>query len=428
MGIRFSRVRSCKYGLVVLGTLLLCIGNAAAQAELSLALALALAEQRSLQLPAEDAAVQAAREFAVAAGQQRDPSLIVGVNNLPVTGPDAFSLTSDFMTMASVGVMQQFTPQHKRDARSARFERQADVARASRAMALAALRRDTALAWIERHYAERQAALWRDQLREAALQADAAMASYRGGSGAQADVFAARSAQSQTQLRLQQAELQRDTATTRLARWIGADAAARPLAPPPAFHLRRWHADNLDDGAMAHPQIAVLEQREAVARAELAVANSEKDSDWSVELMYSQRGSKYSNMVSVNLSIPLQLERAQRQDREVSARAALAEQLRAMREDTVVAVRAELRSWLQQWHNLQERLKLIDESLLPLAAERSTAALAAYRGGSAPLDAVLQARRAAIDVALEQLGLDQQRAELWARLEMLLPPTDGARP
>lgn len=400
----------------------------AAPAELSLAQALVLAEQRSLQLPAEDAAVQAARELAVAAGQHSDPSLKFGVNNLPVTGPDAFSLTSDFMTMASVGVMQQFTPQHKRDARSSRFERQADVARASRALALAALRRDTALAWIERHYAERQRALWLDQLREASLQADAALASYRGGSGTQADVFAARSLQAQMQLRLQQAELQRDTATTRLSRWIGDDAAARPLAPAPAWRLGRLHGGNLDDGALSHPQVAVLQQREAVARAELALAHSEKDSDWSVELMYSQRGSNYSNMVSLNLSIPLQLERAQRQDREVAARAALAAQLRAQREDETAAVRAELRGWLQQWHSLGERLKLVDTSLLPLAAERQAAALAAYRGGSAPLDAVLQARRAAVDVAIDQLGLEQQHAELWARLEMLLPPSDGGQP
>jgi outer membrane protein TolC len=407
---------------------LLPAAGLAAQAELTLAQALALAEQRSLQLPAEDAAAQAARELSVAAGQQRDPSLTVGVNNLPVNGPDAFSLTSDFMTMASVGVMQQFTPQHKRDARSARFARQADVARASRAMALAVLRRDTALAWIERHYAERQGALWRDQLREAGLQADAAEAAYRGGGGAQADVFVARSAQARIQLQLQQAELQRDTASTRLARWVGEDAAARPLAPAPAWQLDRLHDGNLDDGAMSHPQITVLQQREAVARAELAVAHSEKDSDWSVELMYSQRGPNYSNMVSLNLSIPLQLDRAQRQDRDVSARAALAEQLRAQREDAAQAVRAELRSWLQLWHNLGTRLDLVDTSLVPLAAERQAAALAAYRGGSAPLDAVLQARRAAIDVAIDQLRLEQQRAELWARLEMLLPPTDGGQP
>jgi hypothetical protein len=130
----------------------------------------------------------------------------------------------------------------------------------------------------------------------------------------------------------------------------------------------------------------------------------------------------------VNLSIPQQLERAQRQDREVSARAALAEQLRAMREDAAAAVRAELRSWLQQWHNLGERLKVVDASLLPLAAKRQAAALAAYRGGNAPLDAVLQARRAALDVAIDQLRREQQRAELWARLEMLLPPSDGGQP
>ena len=46
--------------------------------------------------------------------------------------------------------------------------------------------------------------------------------------------------------------------------------------------------------------------------------------------MFSQRGSAYSNMVSLNVSIPLQWDQKNRQDREVSARLALAEQLRGL--------------------------------------------------------------------------------------------------
>ena len=38
------------------------------------------------------------------------------------------------------------------------------------------------------------------------------------------------------------------------------------------------------------------------------------------ELMFSQRGSRYSNMISLTLSVPLQTARDARQEREVAAR------------------------------------------------------------------------------------------------------------
>jgi hypothetical protein len=83
--------------------------SAFAQAPLTLREAQHRAVERSRQLVAQDSAIAASREMAVAAGQLPDPVATLGVNNLPVNGPDAGSLTRDFMTMTSVGVMQEFT-------------------------------------------------------------------------------------------------------------------------------------------------------------------------------------------------------------------------------------------------------------------------------------------------------------------------------
>ena len=64
--------------------------------------------------------------MAIAAGQLPDMTLKLGINNLPANGPDALNLTSDFMTMQSVGVMRELTRDDKRQARSARWEREAE--------------------------------------------------------------------------------------------------------------------------------------------------------------------------------------------------------------------------------------------------------------------------------------------------------------
>jgi outer membrane protein TolC len=391
-----------------------------AQPTLSLDQALRLAQDRSRQLTAQDLAAAAAREMSAAAGQLPDPTLKAGINNLPIDGADRFSLTRDFMTMRSIGVMQELTRDEKRKARSARFEREAQLAEAGRAVALADLRRDTAMAWLDRHFQERMRELLRSQRTEAVLQIEAAEAAYRGGRGAQADVFAARSAVAQIDNRLREVNLQVATARMRLARWVGG-AADQDLAAAPALDDARLDAASLETRLEHHPLIAQLARQEAAARADVDVASSAKRADWSVELMFSQRGSAYSNMVSLNVSIPLQWDQKNRQDREVAARLALAGQLQAQREEATREHAAETRIWLLQWQANRDRLAQYDSSLIPLTTERTRAALAAYRGGGGPLVSVLEARRAEIDTRMERLRLEMETVGLWARLEYLIP-------
>ena len=394
--------------------------HAQAQPTLSLDQALRLAQDRSRQLVAQNAAASAAREMAAAAGQLPDPTLKFGINNLPINGPDRYSLTNDFMTMRSIGVMQEFTRKDKRRARSARFDREAEVAQAGRAVALADLRRDTTMAWLERHYQERMREVLQAQRTEAGLQVEAAGAAYRGGHGSQADVFAARSAVAQIDDRIRQTDGQIAAAKTRLARWVGASAGEALAAPPPLAAVA-LDAASLEVELEHNPQIALMAGQEAVARAEADVARSEKHPDWSVELMYNQRGPAYSNMVSLNFSIPLQLDQKNRQDREVAAKLAIAAQMRAQREEAMRDQMAVVRTWLQEWHSDRDRLAHYDSALIPLAGERTRAAIAAYRGGGGPLGAVLDARRTEVDTRLDRLRLEQDTAGLWARLNYLIP-------
>jgi outer membrane protein TolC len=394
-------------------------------APLTLDEALRLAQERSRQLPAQDASAQAARQMATAAGQRPDPILKAGINNLPINGPDRFSLTNDFMTMRSVGVSQEFTRDGKLKARAARFEREAEVAEAGRELALANLQRDTAMAWLERYYQERMREVLITQRDEAKLQIEAADAAYRGGRGSQADVFAARSAVAQIEDRIAQTERQVTTANTLLARWVGS-AAAETLAAPPTLDAVRLRPEELETQLAHHPQIAVMFKQEAVARAEADVAQSAKQTDVSVELMYSQRGPAYSNMVSVNVSIPLQWDQKNRQDRELAAKLATVEQMRAQREEETRMHVAEALAMLQEWRSDRERLTRYDSSLLPLATERMRAAIAGYRGGASPLTAVLEARRSEIDMRMDRLRLEMDAARLWAQLNYLVAAGHGA--
>ncbi|MBY4899273.1 TolC family protein [Cupriavidus sp. AU9028] len=395
---------------------------------LSLQEAVALASSRSSDAETSSSAVQSAIEMAVAGGQLPDPVLKVGVNNVPVDGRDRFSLGTEAMTMRSISVMQEFTRAAKRQARAQRFEAEATSAEAQRTVALAAVQRGTASAWLERQYAERMLDVFAEQAQSIDLMVRAAEAAYRADRGTRAEILTA-------QLELQQLRNREDEARAVVAasramlrRWVG-DAADLPLAEPPALELPTW-LGNLDaDTAMRLPDVAAAQAQVGVAEADSRIASENKVPDVSVELMYSQRGPAYSNMVSVNVSLPLPWDRKHRQDRELAAKLAQADAARAQAESIRRGVLGQLRGKQAQWQLNQSRLARYADTTLPLAKARIDAALTAYRTGTGPLTAVAEANRKALDISLEQLQLEAATARLWTELAFLLPlPTAGQGP
>lgn len=394
---------------------------------LTLDAAVQLAVTRSQAVAAAQAQVDAARERSLAAGQRPDPLLRLGLNNLPLDGPDRGSLTRDFMTMRSVAVMQELTRGDKRQARAARAAADGGVAAAGERQRVAETQRDTTLAWLERSYQGSLRELLQAQAVQAEQQAQAEQAQYRGGRRTPADVLAARAEVELLRDRLDQADRAIAVATSRLARWLG-PAAEQALAPRPALTRPAWTAGDLGNHWARHPDVALAAEQEALAQADTAVARANQQADWSVELMLSQRGPSYSRMASLNVSLPLQWQPAARQDRELAAASALARAAHAERQDRERMHQAEVQAMLHEWRSHEQRLARYDTRLLPLSAQRSAAALAAYRAGSVDLTAVLQARRAELDAQSERLRIEWDIARLWAQLNYLMPPGDDRAP
>jgi outer membrane protein TolC len=402
------------------GALLLPVASFAADAPLTLAQARKLAIERSRQLSAQDDAVSASREMAIAAGQLPDPVLKFGVDNLPINGQDRWSVTNDFMTMRRIGVMQEITRADKRHWRSERLNREAEKNLAEKTKTAADIERDTAIAWLDLYYAQAMGAVIAEQGEQAKLEMQAAEGAYRAGRGSQADVFSARSAIAAYDDRNSEIQRRIRNAKTMLARWVG-DAADLSLAGKPSVDTIRLDLATLDTALAHHPDIAVLTKQEEIAQADAKLAEANKQSDWSVEVNYQQRGPSYSNMISVGVSIPLQWDRKNRQDRELAAKLAMVEQARAERDEMLRAHIAEVRTMANEWQDNRERLVRFANELIPLANERTQASIAAYRGAKSTLADVLMARRNEIDVRLQALQLEADTARLWAQLNFLYP-------
>jgi len=423
----FMRRKPCSCRAALAAAASLCIAASAAGAAdgpLSLAEALRLAQSESRQLAAQEAAVTAAREMSVSAGQMPDPVLRLGVDNLPVTGDDRFSTTADFMTMRRIGVMQEIPREEKRRLRTERGEREAEREAANRAAVLANVQRDTALAWLDRYYSERMRAVQDALVQDLRASIEAAQAAYRGGRGSQSDVLAARAALVMLQDRGSMLDRQVLAARIALARWIGADAE-RALADSPDIRTLRFDADTIADQLRHHPQLDALARQVALAEADARLARAAKKADWSVELAYQQRGPAFSNMVSIGLSVPLQIAQGSRQDRDEAAKLALAEQARGQYEDALRMHAAEVRAMVADWRSGLERLSRIETELVPLSEQRTQAALAAYRGNTGTLGAVLDARRNERDTRMQALQVAAEIGHAWAQLNFLFPYEGG---
>jgi outer membrane protein TolC len=173
--------------------------------------------------------------------------------------------------------------------------------------------------------------------------------------------------------------------------------------------------------------MVVLRAQVDAAQTEARLAAANRKADWSVEAMYSQRGSAYSNMVSLGVSVPLQWDQGNRQDRELAARLAQVDEARAKYEEMLRSHDAEIRSLLNDWRNGKERVTRYRDQLIPLARQRSEAALTGYRTGKGDLAAALASRRDELDTRIQALSVESEAARAWAQLNFLIPDPIAAQ-
>jgi len=414
-------IRLRLFRLSVLATAFAMLASVAYSAApaLSLVDAQRIASGDAPQIDAQAAALRAAQQASLGAGELADPKLILGIDNIPTDGADKYNLTRDFMTMRKIGLMQEFARDEKRKLRSDRAGAEVQKETAILALNKLNLRRDVALAWIERYFAERQLDLVKELARDGELQVTTTQATFAGGQGRATEPFAARLALAQLADRTTEAERNIARAKANLSRWIG-QAARQPLAAPPAFDALSYSHRDLTNNLEAHPQLAMFAPLQAMAASDMALADAAKRPDWSLEVAFAQRGPSYSNMLSIGVRIDLPIFQSRRQDPTIAAKLALVEKVRAQTEDARRVHAAEIETMFADWDAAKARLQRYRAELLPLAHERTAVALASYRGGKGELAPVLEARKGEIETRMNHLGAQADLARAWAQLNYLL--------
>lgn len=392
-----------------------------AQAPLTLDAAIARGLSQAPSLSARDADLVAMHEEAVRAGRLPDPSLTMGLSNYPVTAPGAFSLRSDGMTMRTLGLTQLVPSRAARDAARGLARAQVEAAAADRVATTQSVQERIADAWIGVWAVEQQRYLLEVLHDEAALAVRIAQARLRGGDGSVSDALAARSEAATLDNRLDAAGADLAAAQASLARWVGPSPAS--LAEAPDFSRLPGTPERLEGSIDQLVPMQSWAAREQVAQAALEQARAARHPDWTLSLEYGQRAPGLSDMVSLQVGVSLPLFTHNRQDRGISARQAQRDAVQADHEDARRAQREAVVRNVASWQGWGRQIDRYRDTLLPLARDRTTTALASYRGGGS-LQPWLDARRDEIELRLQYADALAAHARLWASLAFLMPSSE----
>jgi outer membrane protein, heavy metal efflux system len=385
------------------------------------AIALSVGDQPTIEAFGREA--EASEQAAVAARTLPDPQLMVGVRDFPVTGDKAFSPTADNFTMYMIGVMREQVRRSKREAAASRLRAEALVSRAEATAQERRIQREVMVAWINAVEAEAKQRLLDRLIGD--LRAGHELMVSMIPTGASTPSLALEMEAEIALAEAQQAEAVGAEARARaqMARWIGA-AANRPLpSAVPALELPDVSSIDLADLG-DHPAVEVAEAQEQAAQRLIDVARADRKSDISWSVSYGYRPD-FGDLVTAQVTIPLQINRAGRQNRRIAEAAARADAARLRAQDTRRELASAYGAALADYKSAEAQLAIILNQAVPSLEASFEAAEARYGTGQGTLEQPLDIVRRYVEVTIRSIDEQAQRAR--AAAELIYLSQDAAR-
>ena len=396
---------------LLLSWLLLVTFAAQAEQPLTLAEAIQLATQSQPLLQSLDDAADSTRQAAIAERQLPDPKLKFGMINLPITTGAALNFNRDDQTMLNVGYSQEMVPLKKRELASSRMAAEADQFHTEQIATARSIERDVALAWLDVYEAQRKSELYQRIADDMVAERKVLAAGVSSGGAKASEVLAMDTEVSMTNEKRIYAVRDERKARAALARWIGA-SASRPISSELPVMTNSTDIATYSNEIEKHPLLQNAHQTEKVAQLEVDNAQANLQRNWGWEVGYGKRFADRSDMLSFQVSMDLQLDRANRQDRRTAEKLVLVEKAQKITEDKRRELSADLEAALADAQAAEARENVHLSSLIPNAKARLSVAHAGYAAGKNSLGDVWEARRSMVEVELDHWTIltDRQRA------------------
>lgn len=353
----------------------------------------------------------ASEEAAIAARSLPDPQVSVGLQNFPLRGDNAFSPIEDEMTMYTVGVMREQVRRSRREAESAALRAQAAVSRFEGSAQERRIQRDVMIAWIEAVEAAHRQRLLAQVISDLRTGRQVIQAGIATGASTPALELEAQAEIALAESQLAEARGDEARAKGELARWIG-PAADRPLPdrlpelqPPP----------ELSPNFAIHPEVLAANAQEQAERRQAGVARAERRPNLSWSVMLGIRP-EYGEMVSAQVSIPLQINRRNLQDRKIAEAEARADAARLRAEDRRRELAGAYRSALARYRGAEAQIAQLRDRAIPSLEAAFKASEARYAGGQGTLELPLYIVRRYVETNIQLVEQEGARARAAAEL------------
>ncbi|NMH59840.1 TolC family protein [Alteromonas ponticola] len=389
---------------------------------------------------------QAVKDKSIAAGTLPDPSVSIGMMNLPV---DTFDFSQEAMTQLKVGVSQMFPRGDVLALRQGQLSLQASRFPQLRAERRAQLAVAVSLRWLDWYQAVQTIELIDNDTVLFDQLVDIVKANYASaiGSTRQQDLIRAELEKVQLSDRLTIQQQRQEMAIAALGQWLDMPVAANsaqlhkpdiPLAVP---HTKVFDLSLQDLASILndHPALRALTIDYQVANKEVAVAKQQYKPQWGVEASYAWRDESADTMsradfFSVGVSFDVPLFTQNRQDRGVSAAVAEAEAVKTEQQLLLRKMMADVNSLRQQLRRLMQRKALYSGQLLSQMQEQTDATLTAYTNDDGEFAEVVRSRITLLNSRIAALEIDVEILKTIVQLNYYLAPNfsdwvlDGVQP
>jgi outer membrane protein TolC len=187
--------------------------------------------------------------------------------------------------------------------------------------------------------------------------------------------------------------------------------------------------EKLTSYLIRHPLVLALDNRIKSSDTEIELTKQQYKSQWGISAGYGYRaddlsGRSRADLFSLGVSFDLPLFTENRQDKQVQAAVSGAEAIRTQKWLLLRKMISEFDAAKVQLQRLEQRYELYQQQLLPQIHEQADAALTAYTNDEGDFAEVIRARIDVLNAEIDNLGIDVERQKNISQLNYYLIADD----
>jgi len=357
----------------------------------------------------------------VAAATQANPSMSLGLMNLPL---DSFDFNQEGMTQFKVGVSQKFGRGDSLALMQKQLQQQSLRYPLMRSDRQAKVQVKVAVLWFKLYQVNKTVALINQDRHLFEQLIDVTEVSYSSAfrRSRQQDVIRAELELIRLDDRLTVLAQRKSGLLRQLGEWLSPVTMALPLSRDlPKLTLNLAASATEPQSLMSHPAVRNLDQQASAMAVAIDVAKQSYEPQWGVNASYGYRAdmpnnSSRADLVSVGVTFDLPLFTTNKQDQNVKAAIANTEAVKTNKVLLLRQMSASAKAIQAQLYQLNQRQKLYRNSLIPQVHQQAEAALNAYSNDDGDFSEVMRARIAELNTNISALNIEIEQQILITRL------------